>query len=149
MNQPPKSPDFNVLDLGYFNSIQSLQHKEQVTSMEGLITAVKNSFKRLPSTTLEDTFLTFVKVLECALDCDGGNRYRIPHVGKQKLRREDKLQTTCRCDKNIYLKALDTLALLKQEEIMKEKEIAQMWKQDKYYIPPKKRKRNTQEMNTT
>ena len=28
MNQPPNSPDLNVLDLGFFNAIQSLQaHK--------------------------------------------------------------------------------------------------------------------------
>ena len=26
--QPPNSPDLNVLDLGYFNSIQALQHKD-------------------------------------------------------------------------------------------------------------------------
>ncbi|KAH9132626.1 hypothetical protein LEN26_007348 [Aphanomyces euteiches] len=29
-NQPPNSPDYNVLDLGYFNSIQSLQQKSAV-----------------------------------------------------------------------------------------------------------------------
>ena len=28
--QPPKSPDLNVLDLGYFTSIQSLQQKEKI-----------------------------------------------------------------------------------------------------------------------
>ena len=26
-NQPPNSPEFNVLDLGFFNSIQALQHE--------------------------------------------------------------------------------------------------------------------------
>ena len=28
--QPPKSPDLNVLDLGYFTSIQSLHQKEKI-----------------------------------------------------------------------------------------------------------------------
>ena len=27
-NQPPNGPDFNVLNLGFFNSIQDLQHEQ-------------------------------------------------------------------------------------------------------------------------
>ena len=30
-NQPPNSPDFNVLDLGFFNSIQALKHEKSST----------------------------------------------------------------------------------------------------------------------
>ena len=40
MNQPPNSPDFNILDLGFFNSIQSLQQQKRMTDIDELITAV-------------------------------------------------------------------------------------------------------------
>ncbi|KAF0750291.1 hypothetical protein AaE_006765, partial [Aphanomyces astaci] len=36
MCQPPQSPDLNVLDLGFFNSIQSLQQQMECRSMEDL-----------------------------------------------------------------------------------------------------------------
>ena len=39
--QPPNSPDFNILDLGFFRAIQSIQYKKQVKTVEGLIPAVQ------------------------------------------------------------------------------------------------------------
>ena len=36
-NQPPQSPDLNVLDLGFFNSIQSIKDEIAVTSVGSLI----------------------------------------------------------------------------------------------------------------
>jgi hypothetical protein len=42
-NQPPNSPDFNVLDLGYFNSIQSLQNQKFSRTIEDLVDAVESS----------------------------------------------------------------------------------------------------------
>ena len=35
--QPPNSPDFNVLDLGFFNAIQSLQHQNHPKSIDDLV----------------------------------------------------------------------------------------------------------------
>ena len=37
--QPPNSPDTNVLDLGFFRAVQSLQIKERATSIDGIISA--------------------------------------------------------------------------------------------------------------
>ena len=39
--QPPNSPDFNILDLGFFRAIQSIQYKKQAKTVEGLIPAVQ------------------------------------------------------------------------------------------------------------
>ncbi|XP_028771268.1 uncharacterized protein LOC114728523 [Neltuma alba] len=39
MNQPPNSPDLNILDLGFFNGIQSLQYKETPKTTDDLIAA--------------------------------------------------------------------------------------------------------------
>ncbi|KAG2816895.1 hypothetical protein PC113_g23033 [Phytophthora cactorum] len=43
VSQPPRSPDMSVLDLGFFNSLQSLQHKTPTFDTEGLIAAVEAS----------------------------------------------------------------------------------------------------------
>ncbi|KAL7129005.1 hypothetical protein ABFS83_13G034300 [Erythranthe nasuta] len=45
MSQPPKSPNLNVLDLGFFRVIQSLEYKEPVKTVDKLATAVKNHVK--------------------------------------------------------------------------------------------------------
>ena len=37
INQPPQSPDLNILDLGYFNSIQSLQQKDASNTYPELV----------------------------------------------------------------------------------------------------------------
>ncbi|XP_010431358.1 PREDICTED: uncharacterized protein LOC104715665 [Camelina sativa] len=45
MCQPPNSPDLNILDLGFFSAIQSLQHKECPKTIEDLVRAVEESFE--------------------------------------------------------------------------------------------------------
>ncbi|ETV97219.1 hypothetical protein H310_09601 [Aphanomyces invadans] len=60
-NQPPNSPDFNVLDLGCFN---------------------EQSLVELPVNTLAKTFITLPKVMECALLDSGGNNFKMPHMKK-------------------------------------------------------------------
>ena len=44
VKQPPQSPDLNVLDLGYFNSIQSLQKTKVCHEVEDLVSAVVESY---------------------------------------------------------------------------------------------------------
>jgi hypothetical protein len=34
--QPPNSPDFNILDLGFFNGIQSIQYKTSAKTLKSL-----------------------------------------------------------------------------------------------------------------
>ncbi|GAA0140873.1 hypothetical protein LIER_02143 [Lithospermum erythrorhizon] len=45
--QPPNSPNLNVLDLGYFKAIQSLQYREAPKTIDELVAAVKKSFHEL------------------------------------------------------------------------------------------------------
>ena len=83
--QPPNSPDLNVLDLGFFHSIQSLQHTESPTTIEDLIAAVVNSFNAMTHTTLNDIFLTLQTVMEACILHDGNNDFKTPHVYKRRL----------------------------------------------------------------
>ncbi|ETW02055.1 hypothetical protein H310_05669 [Aphanomyces invadans] len=76
--QPPQSPDLNVLDLGFFNSIQSLQQQIECRAMENLVQAVEEPFVTLHRATLERTFLTWSRVMIVFLEIDGDNKYKIP-----------------------------------------------------------------------
>ncbi|KAK8485570.1 hypothetical protein V6N13_068205 [Hibiscus sabdariffa] len=55
--QPPNSPDLNVLDLGYFRAIQSLQHQESPTTIDELVKVVEKSFDELAPESLNNVFL--------------------------------------------------------------------------------------------
>lgn len=48
MRQPSNSPDLNILDLGFFNSIQSIRYKKCPRTIDELITAVERSFHAYP-----------------------------------------------------------------------------------------------------
>ncbi|KAF0704028.1 hypothetical protein AaE_015142 [Aphanomyces astaci] len=83
VNQPPNSPDFNVLDLGFFNSIQSLQYQKATRSIEELIDAVESAFYELPADTLAKTFvITLQNVMEKSIEIHGSNEYKLPHMRK-------------------------------------------------------------------
>ena len=53
--------------------------------------AVEDSFIELDRHTLNKVFLTHQKVLEQILLCDGGNNYKLPHMGKERLLRQGQL----------------------------------------------------------
>ncbi|KAF0768545.1 hypothetical protein AaE_002772 [Aphanomyces astaci] len=82
INQPPNSPDFNVLDLGFFNSIQSLQHQKCTRTIEELIDAVKAAFFELPMDTVSKTFITLQKVMQTSIEMLGSNNYTLPRMNK-------------------------------------------------------------------
>ena len=114
--QPPKSPDYNVLDLGFFSSIQSLQYKEIIRNSGELVQAVVDSFWKIPPKTLQNTFLTLQKVLECSIQHMGGNQYKLPHVGKEKMRRREQLPDNFSCDKETYRIGIETLGMMENDK---------------------------------
>jgi hypothetical protein len=78
--QPPKSPDLNVLDLSFFNAIQSLQYQKRAYSVDSLIDAVKEAFAEVQVRTLEKCFSTLQAVMEQIMLARGGNDYDLPRV---------------------------------------------------------------------
>lgn len=92
-NQPPNSPDLNVLDLGYFNSIQSLQHEKSPSNLDSLIAVVEESFRELEPHKLNDIFITLQGCMAQCIGVNGSNNYKIPHVGKRKLERETRINS--------------------------------------------------------
>ncbi|KAH9103000.1 hypothetical protein AeMF1_020566 [Aphanomyces euteiches] len=82
LNQPSNSPDFNILDLGFFNSIQSLQYQKSTRSIDKLVSAVESAFYELPMDTLSKNFITLQKVMEQSILLHGDNNYKLPHMPK-------------------------------------------------------------------
>jgi hypothetical protein len=81
--QPPNSPDLNVLDLGFFASILSIQYRQPTTGIENLINAVQRAFDDTNVDTLDNIFLTLQGVMQCILQHNGCNRYplgRLPFI---------------------------------------------------------------------
>lgn len=56
--QPPNSPDLNVLDLGFFRSIQTSQHQEAPKNIDELLVAVDKAFNELSAHSLNNVFLS-------------------------------------------------------------------------------------------
>ncbi|GMF65817.1 unnamed protein product [Phytophthora lilii] len=100
--QPPNSPDFNVLDLGFFTSIQSLQLRKGAHGINLLVEAVTAAYEQISVEALDNVFLSLQSVMLCALACKGGNEYKLPHSSKARLRREGKLPETLACDQDLY-----------------------------------------------
>ncbi|XP_026398976.1 uncharacterized protein LOC113294817 [Papaver somniferum] len=85
--QPSQIPDMNVLDLGFFMSIQSLQHQEAPTTVAELLLAVNKAFNELNSQTLNDVFLSLQLCMVEVIKIRDGNNYKLKHMGKKRLAR--------------------------------------------------------------
>ncbi|OWZ09271.1 LOW QUALITY PROTEIN: hypothetical protein PHMEG_00018054 [Phytophthora megakarya] len=82
MCQPPRSPDCNILDLGIFNAIQSIQYRQPTNQIDGLTAAVQKAFNSVKHETIEQCFLTLQKVLERIIENEGGDGFKLPRVNK-------------------------------------------------------------------
>jgi len=101
--QPPNSPDMNVLDLGFFNSIQSLQHQIEQKTIDDLIAATIKAFEDLEVDKLNHTFLTLQQCMVETIKNDGSNKYKVPHMGKAKLARRGLLPDRLTCPHEVVL----------------------------------------------
>ena len=89
--QPANSPDCNILDLGFFRSIQSLMHKKMPKTVEDLSGAVYDSFNELHPKTLSNVWMTLQFVSNEILKHKGNNDYQLPHNKKKILEDEGRL----------------------------------------------------------
>lgn len=99
--QPPSSPDLNVLDLGFFSAIQTLQHKVCPRNVEDLIIAVKKAFEEYPTKRINHIFLSLQLFMQETMRVGGSNDYKIPHMKKEALERAGLLPDQIMCDPNV------------------------------------------------
>lgn len=87
INQPPNSPDTNILDLGFFNSIQSLQDRTTLNTVDELVTEVHRIFDEQEPAVLGRVWTTYQAVLQEIMLAKGDNTFKIPHLHKQTAER--------------------------------------------------------------
>jgi hypothetical protein len=85
--QPPNSPDLNVLDLGIFRALQSLQYQLTPKNETELIAHVKQVYNNFDRTKLNNVWLTLQCCMNSIIECDGSNNYQITHMNKMRLER--------------------------------------------------------------
>ena len=84
--QLPNSPDTNILDLGVFRAIQ-LFNDDCPANEEELIKLVEKAYGEYPYRKLDRVWLTLQSCLNMIIENDGGNDYKIPHLGKESMER--------------------------------------------------------------
>ncbi|CAN0083821.1 unnamed protein product, partial [Pylaiella littoralis] len=82
INQPPNSPDTNILDLGFFNSIQSLQDRTTPSTIDQRVAEVERAFWAQSSDTLDRVCTTLQSVLQEIMLARGDNTIKLPHLHK-------------------------------------------------------------------
>ena len=88
--QSPNSPDSNILDLGFSRAIQSF-NDDCPANEEELIKSVEKAYGEYPMCKLNYVWLTLQSCLNMIIENDGGNDYKIPHMGKESMERRGHL----------------------------------------------------------
>ena len=91
VQQPPDSHDMNVLDLGFFRSIQALQFQKAAYNVRQLLRAVNLAFENLNPQSLRFVLITLQDCMIEVIKRKSGFDYRIPHMNKTKQVREETL----------------------------------------------------------
>ena len=87
ITQPANSPDVNVNDLGFFNSLQSYYWETNPKNANELIAMVDKVFKEYPTNKLNRIWLSYLMNLNEIMKHNGSNKYKTPHMGKERLER--------------------------------------------------------------
>ena len=82
--QPAKSPDLNVLDLGYFHSIQTLQFTTTVKNVEEVALAVFKAWDMLDPDSLHKIWYTLQRTIDLILSVNWNKNYKLGHSGRSK-----------------------------------------------------------------
>lgn len=109
IHQPANSPDMNILDLGFFSSIQSLTDKESPRTIEELIRDVEKEYNNYEVLNVKKVFLTLQGCMIETMKCGGGNKYSIPHMKKDHLERLGILPSRLSCDLSLVQSAREIL----------------------------------------
>lgn len=89
--QPPNSPDLNICDLGLFNALQSAYYDKAPSNEVQLITMVEETYRDYPTNKINRLFVTLQTIFNSILEHHGDNQFKIPHMGKERLERENRL----------------------------------------------------------
>ncbi|XP_057811565.1 uncharacterized protein LOC131025793 [Salvia miltiorrhiza] len=120
IQQPPNSPDTNVNDLGWFRAIQSIQEETACTSVDQLVNAVCKSFMELSPVALNKVFLSLQGCMIETMKIKGHNAYKLPHMKKDALIRQNALPITLEVDKNLVNECINHMIQSGEEATMQD-----------------------------
>jgi len=107
MCQPPNSPDLNILDLGFFCSLQADFQKSSPNNVADIVAKVEKAFDDYKVNISNRIFLTHQSCMSEILRVKGGQHYPIPHLKKASLERRGLLPVTLSCDPEIVRQAVE------------------------------------------
>jgi hypothetical protein len=90
-NQPPNSPETNLLDLGLFNAIEHQYYKHSPRTPMDIIRLVEQTYEEYDWRKINYLWITLQSVYDQIIVHHGDNHFNIPHMNKAKLDRENRL----------------------------------------------------------
>jgi len=89
--QPAQSPDLNIINLGFFDSLQSRHHCATPKNELELIATAEAAFEEHSMLTLKKLWIALQSAMNEMIKCAGHDQFKIPHMNKDKLEREGRL----------------------------------------------------------
>jgi hypothetical protein len=89
--QPAQSPDLNVNDLGFFASLQSVYYRTSPKDAIELIEMVESCFNNYDVNKVNRIWLSLQSCMNKIIEEKGDNKYKIPHMKKERLERLNQL----------------------------------------------------------
>jgi hypothetical protein len=114
IQQPPNSPDLNVLDLCFFRSLQSLTDTLAPSNIRELIEGVEEEYNNYEVDKLSRTFVTLQSCMIGVMENGGGIDYEISHMNKNRLQAEGSLGIPLTISADLLVKTKD---LIKAAEV--------------------------------
>ncbi|XP_074266864.1 uncharacterized protein LOC141590154 [Silene latifolia] len=107
--QPAQSPDLNILDLGFFRSIQSLQDENPAKTVEELVNKVTEAYESETVETLDNVFLNLQACMLEIMKKREHNNYPLPHLAKVSQRRQETLPRDLTVDEDLVKECIQFL----------------------------------------
>ncbi|XP_074300456.1 uncharacterized protein LOC141631721 [Silene latifolia] len=107
--QPANSPDSNILDLGFFRSIQSLQDENPAKTVEELVKNVIQSYEDETFETLDNVWLSLQACMVEIMQKRGHNNYPLPHLAKAGQRRQGTLPRDLQVNEDLVKECIQFL----------------------------------------
>ncbi len=96
------SPDLNALNLGFFNSLQSVHCRNLCHSYQQLCKNVQSAFVDHKIERVGNIWLTLKAIYNQFMKEKGSSKYTLPHIHKQKLKKKGQLPSSMTICSNAY-----------------------------------------------
>ncbi|KAK9668658.1 hypothetical protein RND81_13G075800 [Saponaria officinalis] len=113
--QPANSPDLNVLDLGFFRSIQSLQYSRAAKTVDELVMNVQQVYENVKIDSLDNVWLSFQACMVEIMKRRDQNDYSLPHLKKAAARRAGTLPRDLTISEDLVAECMQFLITISKD----------------------------------